>query len=272
MDILTGINNFKNNIEKKNVDDKNINNNKDRKSSILYWSHGNTGIKLTYFNKIMSNNLAKLFYIDDIFMEFINLGNKSKNSVKKLFNNNTNLKYSLKNGILTSNEGKVSIKINIPKINGNYDIIDAGFSLISNINIDEIDLKKERIPTLDSVISHNDNVNYILKITKIFNLNKKYSISTNAVNEEFNYTNIINKSDVIIRNYIDNGKKNRLLKSNINTAFYIRVHNNRGKAFIIDKENELIYYITENEDFTKNQIFIRYYILKINKEMKIIKY
>ena len=87
-------------------------------------------------------------------------------------------------------------------------------------------------------------------------------------NPNFNLYNLILNSLEIINKYRNDDKEKKLLKSNSKTAFYTKIYNSKGKAFIIDGENKLIYYITETE-FDNKIIFI-YYVFNISDNWKII--
>ena len=58
-------------------------------------------------------------------------------------------------------------------------------------------------------------------------------------------------------------KKNKILKANKNSAFYIKIYNDRGKGFIIDEKNNIIYYISSNINFINMTINLRYYAFEI---------
>jgi hypothetical protein len=234
--------------------------NKKNDNKLLYWEYGNSGFKLKNFTKTMNKNLAIMYYIDKVFQDFLLT---SDNSYNKLFTSEDLLTYNFNKNIITSNNKNVSVKINHDKINGEYEIIAAGVSTITNILIDENDLKKKKVPDLDSILSHINNIKQILKMLNILNLFNKFTITNNNSDSTFDLQNIIkNTQEIILEN------KNNLLKSNKHTAFYIKIYDTSGKAFIIDNNKEIIYYISESEE--NNKIYIRYYIFKINNNGKII--
>jgi hypothetical protein len=145
----------------------------------------------------------------------------------------------------------------------------VGFTSISNIKIQEKDLIKNKIPSFDNFIERLDNIKEILKITNILSLNKKFTYKSNCSNQEFDLMFINENYKNIWDLFKQEDKEKKLLRSNSNYAFYIKIYEDYSKAFIIDKTNNLIYYLVSNENFKKGSIFIRYYSLKINNNYKI---
>ena len=89
---------------------------------------------------------------------------------------------------------------------------------------------------------------------------KSQDLSRNVF--DFNFNNFSKNGENIITELLTNDKK-KILRSDRTTGFYIKIYEDRGKAFIYDAENNVIYYITENENYVKNYISIRYYIFKV---------
>lgn len=258
-------NNNKNNNINDSINDIVNNDNQIKKDNLHYWEYGNSGIKVKDFNKKMCNNLAILYYIDKVFYDY-GILNKS---YSKLYNSENT--FTSEYGDIISNNNTVNIKLNKSKLVGYYNILHTGFTTISDININEKDIKKFRIPSFDSVINHISNIEHILKINRIFDIKNKFNITNNSSSDNFSFDIFINQIFDIIKKYNDNNTTKNLLKSRSNTAFYIKIYENHGKAFVIDDSNKLIYYITQNSNNNNTILYIRYYILKIDKNYKIIK-
>jgi hypothetical protein len=229
---------------------------------LFYWEYGNSGIKIKEFNKIMCNNLAILYYINKIFEDYFSV-NKSETSISDFFDTSSN-KFSCEYGMMYSkNNSIVNVKLEKTKLNGLYNIIAAGRTIISNITIDNDDLNNLQIPDLDSLLNNITNINYIMNIINILSI-QKYDIINNSSDENFTIDVFINSiSDII------NISSPKLLKSNNTSAFYIKIYETYGKAFIIDYKNKLIYYIYENQDYDNQLVYINYYILKIDNRLRI---
>jgi hypothetical protein len=222
-------------------------------NEILYWEKGNRLIKMCNFNKIMNRNLTIMYYVDKIFCEFLN--STRDNSYKNLIKHDCVHKFPSGNIEITN--GNIIAQIAKNKCFP-YKVINVGYTRISKICIDDDDLCKNKIPSLESIIYHNHNICHMVKIIEILKLKHKYHVYNNTLDCDFNFNEFTE-----IDRHIDNIPKNDLLKSHCNTGFYIKIYKNHGKAFFIDNENRLIYYIAISENFNKNVIDIRYYIFKI---------
>jgi hypothetical protein len=227
----------------------------------MYWQFGNSGLKIKKFKEKMSRNLSIMYYIDRLFNEYIDT--ILTNNYAKLFNNKSNTKYTLKSGIINAINGNVTATIKHNKLNGTFKVLDAGFVSLSNINIKQKELKKNSIPDFNSLISHKDNIYHITKIIKIFSLINKMSVKSNISNNYFDFNNITSSANNYIDDLIIKNKKNKILKANKNSAFYIKIYNDRGKGFIIDEKNNIIYYISSNINFRNMTINLRYYAFEI---------
>lgn len=247
------------------INEKKLNKNLNEQK-LLYWEYGNSGIKIKNFSKLMIKNLAILYYIDKTFSKL--LINNKKILISDLFHINTTKQYDIDENSISILNGIVNVNIKHKKISGIYNIIACGVTKISNINISENDLVKNKIPNLDSLLLHIDNIKHILKITNIFNIPDKFIISTNNSIPEFDFNNIIIQTKEIITKYKNDDKEKKILNSNSSSAFYIKIYKEYGKGFIIDGYNKLIYYIVEYEN--NNIIELRYYVLKISDDWKII--
>lgn len=233
----------------------------------LYWEYGNTGLKIQKFKKKMSRNLSIMYHIDLLFNEYIDT--VLTNSYTKLFSKNTNTKYDLKNGSIKSHDGKVIATLTHNKLTGSYDVLEAGFISLSDIILTEKKLKQNSIPNLESILSHKENIYHITKIIKLFTLEKKMMTIKSNISNDDSYEKITTNANSYLENLINHNKKNKILKSNINSGFYIKMYNNHGKGFIIDGYNNIIYYVAVNINFKLGNVNLRYYAFKI-KDGKII--
>jgi len=220
------------------------------------WEYGNTGIKISKFNKIMCNNLAILHYINKIFEDYF-LVNNTNTSIYDFYDSYGN-KFISEHGTMYSKKNNI-VNINLlnSKLNGIYNIIAAGRTTISNIIIDN----KDFLSDIDlENITNIDNISNLINFLSII----KYDITNNCSDENFSI-------DIFIKSISDiiNINPANLLKSNNTSAFYIKIYETYGKAFVIDYKNKLIYYIHENENIEEEKIYINYYILKIDNSLKI---
>jgi hypothetical protein len=226
-----------------------------------YWEYGNRGIKIKNFNKKMSSNLAIMYYIDRVFVEWID--KSLSNNYELLFNPANSLIFTLKSGEINTANQMVIVKPIHDKISGNFRVLDAGYVQISDIELTDKDLFKNNIPNIDSIIKHKDNIFHLIKILNIFNIPNKFKLKERVSNELISFRNII--KDAI--NYVDELKasnnKKSILKSDKTTGFYMKVYNYRAKAFFLDTSNNLIHYIGTNTDFNERFVSIRYYTFEL---------
>lgn len=232
----------------------------------LYWEYGNTGLKINDFNKKMSKNLAIMNYIDQLFCEY---SSDNLNYIK-LFSDSTNKIYDSKIGIITAKNGIVNATLKHSKLSGTYNILETGLFNLSDIQLTKKDLKHNSIPNLEQLLTHKDNIYHITKIIKLFELKQKITIKSNTSTKNNSFNNISQNANKLLNELVKNNKKNKILKSNKHSGFYIKIYNNCGKGFIIDEKNNIIYYITNNMDFKIGNVNIRYYAFNI-KNGKIIK-
>jgi hypothetical protein len=236
---------------------------KNKSERKFYWEYGNTGLKIRDFKKKMSRNLAIMYYIDRLFNEYIDT--ILSNNYSKLFNPKTNVKFNLKTGSIKSINGKVSVSLNHDKIKGNFSVKEAGFVTINDIKIKDNELKNNSIPNLKSILSHKENINHIVKITKLLNFYNKMNIVENLSTNNFKIENITKNANMYIDDLIKKNKKNKILKSNKYTGFYIKVYSDHTKGFIIDNLNNVIHYISANINFDIKSINVRYYTFDITR-------
>ncbi len=279
--ISIGYQNNKTNNKNKDVEDnknKDVKDNKnddknDNKKEIKYWEYGNSGLKIKNFNKVMSKNLSVLYYLDKIFSEFVE---QEKITIRKIFKPNYSNTFTVGSGFGSENgssqiicsNGNVSIQLSHNKISGLYKVVEAGSSTIQNVKILPEELSKLKIPDLSDILENLDNLKLIIKITNILNLFYNFDMIDDVSNPNFNLYNLISNTLEIINKYRDEDKEKKLLKSNLKTAFYIKIYDLKGKAFVIDGENNLIYYITETE--LDDKIIFKYYVFNIDSNWKII--
>ena len=76
------------------------------------------------------------------------------------------------------------------KISGFYKIIDCGFIKFYDIKINDEYLNKNKIPNIDSILNHSDNINHILKIIKIFINQDNFKTKSNHMGN-INFLNLI---------------------------------------------------------------------------------
>lgn len=227
----------------------------------LYWQYGNSGLKIINFNKLMSRNLSIMFYIDKLFIEYLTLNNS--NNYDNLFNNNTNKKYELNTGTINSSNGNVSVYINHEKLKGKFNVLSANFISFSNIEITQKELKKNSIPNLNSLLKHKENLFHIAKIIKILSLTNKIKIKYNLSNTNVNINDISKNANNYLEKLITNNNKNKILKSNKHSAFYIKIYNDKGKSFYIDEKKNIIHYMATDINFDNYTVNLRYYTFNI---------
>jgi hypothetical protein len=232
----------------------------------LYWQYGNSGLKIINFKRLMSKNLSIMYHIDNLFLEYKSINNL--NNYNDLFNKKTNKKYELKKGSIKTSNGDVSVNINHEKIKGKFKVLSAEYITLSDIEITQKELKKKSIPNLNSLLKHKDNIFHITKIMKTLTLTKKMrikydSINHNTTNHNTNINDISKNANEYLENLIKNNNKNKILKSNKYSAFYIKIFNDKGKSFYIDEKKNIIHYIATDINFNNYSINLRYYTFNI---------
>lgn len=234
---------------------------------LKYWEYGNSGIKIKHFNNIMGKNLSILYYIDKTFSQLLDEKNIN---IRKMFGKNFSQSYSINSSKIICSNTKVSIDLSHGKISGHYNIIAAGSTIISNIKILPEEIKKFRVPDLNSVLNDLDNIKQIIKLTNILNLYNNFDMKNDFSDPALNFYTIVTNSLSVINEYRDKDKEKKLLKSSSSNALYIKIYDTHGKAFIIDSVNKLIYYITEKELIKERKIILKYYVFPLNEYYKII--
>ena len=255
----------------------NIKNRENKTNDKLLWEFGKSGIKLTKLKKPMIRNLAILFYIHNIFAEFVhkykfvNLSNISV-QLKNISNNIDKPIYSNPNGYLNLLNNSIYIGLGKEKIKGLYKFIDCGYVKLYDLDssFNEDYLKKNKIPGFDFFLSYSDNPKHISKILKIFNNTNLFKIKSNSSNSEFDWTNLTNS--FLPEILFDINEKKNIFDSDINKnfSFYIKVYETHSKAFVIDKNTKMIYYINTVENNKKMHGYLFYYVLQLDSNYNIV--
>ncbi len=232
-------------------------------SDLKYWEYGNSGLKIKNFNSVMGKNLAKLYYIDTEFQKLMKIHGFK---ISKIFDKNSNSTFDdvLGNSSLQCNSGSVILKLKTDKLVGNFKIVACGKTVFSKIKVLPNDFNKYKIPDFDTVINNLDNLKLIIKTTNVINLLDNFNVESDYSDFSLDFDNIKIKALDKINQYRKENKEKNLLKSNSNFAFFIKMYESHGKAFVIDGPSNLIYYITEYEDTKNKSISVNYYALSIN--------
>lgn len=234
-------------------------------NDLKYWEYGNYGIKIKNFDRIMCKNLSILYYIDRTFSYLLN----RNISIKKIFGKNFSKNYIIDTNKINCSNGKVNIELVHGKISGTYQLIAAGSSVISNVRILPEELKKFRVPDLDDVLENLDNLKLIIKLANILNLFNNFDMKNDFSDPALDLFKIITNSLETILQYKNNDNDKKLLKSNSSNALYIKIYDSYGKAFVIDSDKKLIYYICEKIIESEKKIVIKYYVLSVDQNWKI---
>ena len=252
----------KNNTDKQDKD-KNQEKIQEKIQDLKYWEYGNSGLKIQNFTKIMAKNLAILYHIDKSFEILLS---QHKFSIKKLYEPNyPNLYEDIveTDGIASSIEssnGQVTLKISSKKFSGNYKLVGMSKTIIKQIDKQKFlsdSLVKCKIPDLDTVLNNIDNIKLPIRLTNVLKLidDLDFEIECDYSDFAFDFDNIKNRAFEKITEYRKDNKEKNLLKSNSNFAFYIKIYETHGKAFVIDGPSNLIYYIKEQEDLILKYIY-----------------
>lgn len=264
LDLVNSINNSSNSLDNA-YSEKNLNN---IKNDRMIWEFGKSGIKLEKLKYSMSKNLAILFYINKLFINFIN--HNPKINLENILNINwdsTKSYYSCEDGIVYLSNNSINLKLINKKISGLYKIIDCGYIKFYDINIDEIYLKKNKIPNLESILAHSDNIKHIEKIIKIFENASNIKTKSNFMGK-LNWINLLEEYLPIIITNINN--KSNLFNIDKKFSFYIKVYSTHTKAFIIDKNTQYIYYLSSLENYKNSNFYLFMYVFELDSQYKII--
>ncbi len=240
----------------------------------IYWEYGNSGLKTKEFGKKQSKNLGILQNIDKVFLCYSDL---KFNSLEKLFNPSAKSECKFGDNIICSDPEipGVLVKLDPDEFGleaGTYQVLGTSFTTISNIKIEEKHLSKNRIPEFDNFIGRLDNLKEIFKIIGILSIKDKFKIRSNSSSEEFSFESVLSGYKNLFETFKSDGNEKKLLKSNSDYAFYVKIYESESKGFVIDGQNGLIYYVVSNENFKTGTIFLRYYCMKISSSFKIKKY
>jgi hypothetical protein len=271
------INNSINEITKLSSINNNLNVNKKKSKSgeKILWEFGKSGIKIEKLKKSMIKNLAIFTYIHKIFVDFIDR-NKSLN-LSNIFEYFKNLSDNIDKPIYSNSKGNLNIfdnsiycKLDKKKISGIYKIIDCGYAKLFDPNINEEYLRKNKIPNLDSILSYSDNIKHFSKIIKIFHNQNLFKSKSNSLGD-LNWINLINEFLPTILLNIEE-KKDIFNFESKKFSFYVKIYQTHTKAFVIDKNKKLIYYINTIENNSKNSGYLFFYVYELNSKYKIISY
>ncbi len=133
-------------------------------------------------------------------------------------------------------------------------------------------MSKNKIPEFDNFIWRLDNLKEIFKIIGILSIKDKFKIESNSSSKEFSFESVLSGYKNLFETFKSGGNEKKLLKSNSDYAFYVKIYESESKGFVIDGQNGLIYYVVSNENFKTGTIFLRYYCMKISSSFKIKKY
>ena len=212
----------------------------------------------------MSKNLAILSYIHNIFNDFVDTNSKLK--LNKLIPNHKNFKFEGVKGDFILEDSHLYVQINKSKIAGKYEILNAGYSIIYDININNFDIKNNKIPNFNLLTHSTNNPLFIQKIIRILNLSNKYKICDNSFNS-FNLSNIIELYLLDTNELID--QKENLLKGRKSDAFYFKIYSDHSKAFYINGKTNTIFYIDTIEDYNNGRIQFTYFFLNIDDKLRL---
>lgn len=266
-------NNFNNNVVIKN---KNKNEDKNDNKRVV-WEFGKSGIKVDRLKKYMGRNLAILFYLNNIFIDFVDYHQGIDLSTMidkfKVFKDNSNELNGSKclywnnfgSIILKSND--LYVKIDKHKISGIYEILDCGFLKFYDVDFTDEFLKKNKIPDFNSILLHPDNIKHFSKIIKLLTYGKNFKTKSNFINN-IDFTDILK---FFLPNIIEKiNNKQDLFDSNNNFTFYIKIYDTHTKAFLIDKNSKLIYYLMSVENSSKLNGYLFIYILQLDSKYRIL--
>jgi hypothetical protein len=242
---------------------------------------------MTKLKKPMIKNLAIMFYIHNIFVDFVDKYNSV--NLSNIFEQLKNISDNIDKPICSNNIGELNIlnntiylKLFKNKISGNYQIKDCGYVKFFDIVITEDYLKKNKIPNYDSFLAHTDNIKHICKIIKILSDSSGFKTKSNGFGSSSGL-GVSNKLDIeqinwsgLIENFLPEilqgiHDKNDIFNfdSNKKFCFYIKVYSSYTKAFIIDKKTKLIYYINSIENHSKPNGYLFYYVFELDSNYNI---
>ena len=265
-------------------------NEKENISKKIIWEFGKSGIKIEKLKKYQSRNLAIFFYLNSIFIDFIDYypGINLSDIIEKFNDPLINTQCDITKCLYWNNFGSILLKSNElfvritrDKLNGIYKILDCGYFKFYDVDIDDDILNKFKIPNLNSLLAHNDNTKHLVKILKILQLAQTHinthintHTKTNLFKTKSNFLNQMDFEDVIkyllpeIINKINN--KEDIFKLSNNFTFYIKMYDTHTKAFLIDKSSKLIYYWISIENFSKPMGYLFMYVMELDSKYKIL--
>jgi hypothetical protein len=257
--------------EIKNNSNSNIDNNDKKK---IMFEYGRSGIKMDRLKKSMKYNLNVLSSVDNMIKSFLDFNPKLK--LNTILSNNQNDSDREKK-IYWNSDGQIvieknyffNVNINDKKDNPiykKYNLIDFGYIKIYDITFTEEFINKHKIPSLNSIITFSENIKHFLKLIKLFEHTDQYKIKIN----QFGNSNL---RDIFLQNLPSiilniNDKKNLFNSSDNKFTFYIKITQTKTIAFIIDKEEKIIFYLNSIEKNLSGYIF--FYVVALDSKYKII--
>jgi len=268
------------NYQNDNIKSREKINNEEKK---IIFEYGKSGIKLDRLKKSMKQNYNILYAVNNMVLDYlnfnpkINLNELLKKLTNKVNSNIANIPNEIPNKKIHWNkDGEIIIESNKffniilqdEKKIKKYNLIDFGYVKIYGITFTDEYINKQKIPSLNSIITFSDNIKHFLKIIKLFAHTDKFKIKINQFGNN-NIQNIITENiPSIILNL--NEKKN-LFNSNDNKyTFYIKIYHTNTTAFVIDKEEKIIYYFNSIEKNSSGYIF--FYVMALDSKYKIINF
>lgn len=250
------------------------NNNDSRDNKKIIFEYGKSGIKIDRLKKSMKFNLNVLSSIDNMIKSFLDFNPKLK--LNTLSSNNKNDSDKEKK-IYWNSDGQIileknyffNVNINDKKDNQKYkkyNLIDFGYIKIYNITFTEEFINKHKIPSLNSIITFSDNIKHFLKLLKLFEHTDQYKIKINQFGNHNLREIFLQHLPSIILNI--NEKKNLFNSSDNKFTFYIKITQTKTTAFVIDKEEKIIFYLNSVEKDLSGYIF--FYVIALDSKYKII--
>lgn len=249
-----------------NIKVSNDNYSKSKNEDELILEYGKSGIKPDILKKSMSKNLNILNHIDNIIKIFLDCNPKLK--LNTLINDTTDSKNIKK--IYHNDLEQIVIEdekfFNIILKKKKYNLVNFGYIKIYDVSFTDDFVNKHKIPSLNSIIEFSNNIKHFLKIVRLLDHTDKYKIKINQLNN-VNFTDIIYQNLPTIITSISE-KKNLFNSTDKKFTFYLKITIKKTMAFIINKQEKLLYFFNSIETQTSGYIF--FYVLNIDDKYKII--
>ena len=263
------------NLKENSKNDFNKNPEKNTKKVLLEF--GKSGINLNKLKKTMGKNLYVMEHISSLFVDFADHFPKLiyasiYDTFKNINKNNSIVPiYSNAKGSVCVINKSLCIDLKNTKVDGLYEIIDCGYLKLTEVNITDSYLKKNKIPDMESIINHSSNMRHIEKVLKILADPTKFKTKSNCMGE-FKWLDL----DDMLKNILPHliqcvDKKISLFEELVdsNFTYHIKVYDTHIRAFIIDKKSKLIFYAHTLSNSKSTYLF--YYVFELDPKHKIIK-